>query len=104
MGSGALWWASTALGTAREALAYPSGPLQHRYSTLHISVSRDAHTSRATVSNARADVSSLALVEIPIQLGMALVALVAREAGEGAYLFSSRHLFSTSFPLAVRCL
>ena len=79
-----LWLALAGLYSARQgaglAPVYPSGSLQHRYSTLHISVSREAHASWATVSNARADVSSLALVEIPIQLGMAWVALVAREA------------------------
>lgn len=40
-GSGALWLASMALGRdAGPALVYPSGPLQYRYSTLHISVAQ----------------------------------------------------------------
>ena len=72
-GSGSLWLHPVALGRAAG-----SSPLWSvragLYSTLHISVSREAHEAWATVSNARADVSSLALVEIPIQLGMAMIA------------------------------
>ena len=48
------WCALAAPYSARgcwpfSAPVYPSGPLQYRYSTLHISVSREAHAFRAAI-------------------------------------------------------
>ena len=101
-GSGALWLHHIALDRDAElALVYPSWLRCTQYIPVPYQYPRGSHASWATVSNARADVSSLALVEIPIQLGMAWVALVTREAGEGAYLFSSIYVVALDSSLSV---
>ena len=65
MGSGSLWLHPVALG--RDAGSSPlwsirAGSELYQYLSQYL---RGSHASRDTVSNARADVSSLALVEIP---------------------------------------
>ena len=90
-GSGALWLASTALGTAREGQGgsgLPCGYHQH-----HISIPEVPTPSGLLSSLSGMDVSSWSISRY---LGRALV---AREAGEGAYLFSTIPYAGSGNPL-----